>query len=143
MDALAVHFSHLYRSVYVPAYFLSAVAVFIGLGGMFAVHIDQKGIIVLVVFIVIGLIIALIFLGRHWFWHERWLDYRALAESLRHGRFLAFLSEFGRVHDGSAGLITRPWTLWYLRATMRELDLPSAMLGSTYQWRISQCHPDL
>jgi len=51
---------------------------------------------------------------------------------------LAFLSEFGRVHDSESGLVSRttPWTLWYMRATVRELGLPSAILDSTYQWRI-------
>ena len=34
-DTLAVHFSHLYRSAYVSAYLLSAIAVFIALGGLF------------------------------------------------------------------------------------------------------------
>ena len=34
-DTLAVHFSHLYRSAYVSAYLLSALAVFIALGGLF------------------------------------------------------------------------------------------------------------
>jgi hypothetical protein len=137
-DTLAVHFSHLYRSAYVLAYFLSAVAVFIGLGGMFSVHIGQEGRLVFVEFVVIGVIIALIYLGRHRRWHERWLDYRALAESLRHERFLAFISEFGRFHDSLSEPITHnpPWTLWYLRTTLRELGLPSATLDSTYQWRI-------
>jgi hypothetical protein len=137
-DNLAIYFSHHYRSAYILAYLLSAVAVFIGLGGAYAVNIDQEVAFLFSEFIVVGLIITLIFLGRHWFWHERWLDYRALAESLRHGRFLAFVSEFGRIHDGSSGMISRMplWTLWYIRATMRELGLPSAVLDSTYQWRI-------
>jgi hypothetical protein len=137
-DALAVHYSHLYRSAYVSSYFLSAVAVFIALGGVFAVHIEQKALVVAAETLVIGVIIALIFFGRRRFWHERWLEYRALAESLRHGRFLAFLSEFGRGHGGPPGLTasTPSWTLWYLRATMRELNLPSAVLDATYRWRI-------
>jgi hypothetical protein len=137
-DTLAVYFSHHYRSAYVLAYLLSAVAVFISLCGAFVDQIEQEVIFVFLEFIVIGSIIGLILLGRHWCWHERWLDYRALAESLRHGRFLAFLSEFGRIHDGSSRLISRMplWTLWYVRATMRELGLPSAVLDSTYQWRI-------
>ena len=137
-DALAVYYSHLYRSAYVFSYFLSAVAVFIALGGVFAAHIEQKAVVVAAETLVIGLIIALIFLGRRWFWHERWLDYRALAESLRHGRFLAFLSEFGRVHgDLPAPTAHRPpWILWYLRATMRELHLPSAVIDATYRWRV-------
>ena len=38
-----------------------------------------------------------------------------------------------------SGMISRMplWTLWYIRATMRELGLPSAVFfDSTYQWRI-------
>jgi hypothetical protein len=137
-DALAVHFSHLYRSAYVLTYFLSAVAVFIALGGVFVESVEQKGIVVLMEFVVIGLIISMIMIGRACLWHERWLDYRGLAESLRHGRFLAFVSEFGRVHDTFLGRVAREpaWTLWYIRATMRELGLPTAILDFTYQWRI-------
>jgi hypothetical protein len=137
-DSLAVHFSHMYRSAYVLTYFLSAVAVFIALGGVFVGTVDRKGIVVLMEFFVIGSIISLILIGRVSLWHERWLDYRALAESLRHGRFLAFVSEFGRVQDSASGQISRepPWTLWYVRATMRELGLPSAIFDFTYQWRI-------
>jgi hypothetical protein len=137
-DSLAVHFSHMYRSAYVLTYFLSAVAVFIALGGVFVDTVDRKGIVVLMEFFVIGSIISLILIGRASLWHERWLDYRALAESLRHGRFLAFVSEFGRVHDSASGQVSRepPWTLWYVRATMRGLGLPSAIFDFTYQWRI-------
>lgn len=137
-DTLAVHFSQLYRSAYVLAYFLSAFAVFISLSTIFAINLDQKAAAASMEFIVIGLIIILIFFGRHLFWHERWLDYRALAEFLRHGRFLAFLSEFGRTYSGAPELNIRtpPWMLWYVRATMRELGLPSATLDSTYQWRV-------
>ena len=31
-------------------------------------------------------------------WHERWIDYRLVAESLRYARFLAYVSEFGLVN---------------------------------------------
>jgi hypothetical protein len=134
-DALAVHYSHLYRSAYVFSYFLSAVAVFIALGGVFAIHIEQKALVVAAEMLIIGVIIALIFFGRRRFWHEQWLDYRALAESLRHGRFLSFLSEFGRIRGDLPGR-RPPWIVWYLRATMRELSLPSAVLDPTYRWRI-------
>ena len=128
----------LYRSAYVLAYLLSTVAVFIALGGVFAAHVDEKALVVVAEIIVKGSIIALILLGRHWRWHERWLDYRALAKSLRHGRFLAYLSEVGRAHDHLSSATARrsTWIVWYLRATMRELILPSAVLDGTYRWRI-------
>ena len=141
-DALAVHYSHLYRSTYVLAYFLSALAVFIALGTVF-IHDDPhapasevlgtKAIFVICELIVIGAIILLVWLGRHGMWHERWLSYRAVAEMLRHGRFLAFVSEFGRIQGAQREL---PWTLWYIRAAMREVGLPTATFDAAYQQRI-------
>jgi hypothetical protein len=137
-DSLAVYFSHHYRSTYVLAYALSAVAVFIALGGVFTHTIDAEAPIVLAEVLVICIIIEMIRRGRRLRWHERWLDYRALAESLRHGRFLAFVSEFGQAQKGSDDGTSRelPWILWYLRATMREIGLPMATLDETYQWRL-------
>lgn len=140
-DTLAVHFSHLYRSAYVSAYLLSALAVFIALGGLFgngpdALH--TKVLLVAIELLVIGVVLAMILIGRRWLWHERWLDYRALAENLRHGRFLSFVSEFGRIHAAPPAPEQRepPWILWYVRATMREIGLPNAILDGTYQWRL-------
>ncbi len=135
-DALAVHFSHRYRSAYVLAYFCSALAVFAGLAGAL-VQLRGEGWAALTEFILLAIAVTAICSGRIGRWHERWLDYRTLAETLRHARFLAFLSEFGRVRDDSKQIDrSRAWTLWYIRATMRELGLPSAVLDSSYQWRI-------
>ena len=146
-DTLALYYAHLYRSTYVFAYFLSAVAVFIALGTVF-IHDDPhaparevlatKAVFVGCELIVIGAIILIIWLGRRLLWHERWLTYRALAEMLRHGRFLAFVSEFGRVQaDAHAPEGRRlPWMLWYIRATMREIGLPTAVLDADYRQRI-------
>ncbi len=141
VDTLAVHFSHLYRSAYVFAYLLSACAVFIALGGLFNGGGDPlraKVWLVGLELFVIGVILAMVLIGRWLLWHERWLDYRALAENLRHGRFLAFVSEFGRIHSAEPRGEQRepPWFLWYIRATMREIGLPNATLDGTYQWRL-------
>jgi hypothetical protein len=137
-DALAVYYSHCYRTAYILAYLLSAVAVFVGLRGATIASDDQEATIALIELVLILTIAIWIIFGRWRFWHERWLDYRTLAESLRHGKFLAFLSEYGRIQDGSSTLHSSMplWTLWYIRATMRELGLPSAVLDSTFQWRI-------
>jgi hypothetical protein len=137
-DSLAIYFSHHYRSAYVLAYGLSALAVFVALGGLFADSLDAKAAFVLFELIIIGAIIQIIRYGRRWRWHERWLEYRALAEALRHGRFIAFVSEFGHLHDrlDEGTRLESPWTLWYIRATMREVGLPTATLDGTYQWRL-------
>jgi hypothetical protein len=62
------------------------------------------------------------------------MEYRALAELLVSARFLAYLGEHGRAHRvGGLGLAANDWVLWYLRATIREIGLPSARLDGTYQ----------
>jgi hypothetical protein len=141
-DMLAVHYSHLYRSAYVLCYFLSAVAVFIALGTVF-MHDDPqtparevlgtKAVFVTCELIVIGTIILIVWRGLNRRWHERWLNYRALAEMLRHGRFLAYVGEFGRTQTNAPGDRDAPWMLWYARATMREIGLPAALLNGRYQ----------
>ncbi len=141
-DTLALYYSHLYRSAYVFSYFLSAVAVFIALGTVF-IHDDPhapahevlgtKAVFVACELIVIGGIILIVWLGRRSLWHECWLNYRTLAEMLRHGRFLAFVSEFGRIQASTPTDRDQPWMFWYIRATMREVGLPSAKLDGAYQ----------
>jgi len=132
-DTLAVYFSHHYRSAYVVAYLLAATAVFIALASLFWP--DSKFWFTAAELAVISLIIGIIFFGRLCRWHERWLEYRALAESLRYSRFLAFVGEFGHVQDRPVAFDS-PWVLWYLRATMREVGLPTAVIDGAYQWRL-------
>jgi hypothetical protein len=138
-DTLAVHYSHFYRSAYVLAYLLSAAAVIVALVGVTVRHTeDPQATLMLFELLAIGFIMTIVWLGHRWNWHERWLEYRALAEGLRHGRFLAFVSEFGRIHEAGPrpGAREMSWMLWYIRATMREIGLPTALLDNTYQWRL-------
>ena len=132
-DALAVYFSHHYRSAYVLAYLLAAMAVFVALASLFWPN--SKFWFAVAELAIIIIIIGVIFFGRVLRWHERWLEYRALAESLRYSRFLAFVGEFGHVQDRPAAFDS-PWVLWYLRATMREVGLPTAVIDGAYQWRL-------
>ncbi len=81
--------------------------------------------------VVIYWIVRVIRHGRGHHWHERWIDYRGIAESLRHGRFLAYVSEFGHSHQTT--FASQPWTVWYIRATLREIGLPAALLDAEYQ----------
>jgi hypothetical protein len=137
-DTLAVHFSHLYRSAYVLAYALSALAVFVALCGLFTDTVDIKAALVFTELAIISGILLIVRLGSKKLWHERWLEYRVIAESLRHGRFLAFVSEFGSIYDSTPNPGDRepPWMLWYIRATMREIGLPAATLDAAYQSKI-------
>ena len=130
-DALAVHFSHLYRNAYVLCYLLAAAAVLIAVIGAYVENPILKLVLVALELFVIVAIIQLVRYGGKNAWHERWIDYRLVAESLRHARFLAYVGEFGLIHRKD--FASQPWTIWYIRATLREVGLPGALLDRAYQ----------
>ena len=130
-DALAVHFSHLYRNAYVLSYLLAAAAVLIAVAGAYVENPILKLVLVALELFVVVVIIQLVRYGGKNAWHGRWIDYRLVAESLRYARFLAYVSEFGLINRKD--LTGQPWTLWYIRATLREIGLPGATLDRAYQ----------
>jgi hypothetical protein len=130
-DALAVHFSHLYRNAYVLSYLLAAAAVLIAVIGAYVELPVLKLVLVALELFVVVVIIQLVRHGGRNAWHERWIDYRLVAESLRYARFLAYVGEFGLINRKD--LTDQPWTLWYIRATLREVGLPGATLDRAYQ----------
>ncbi|MGO9234473.1 MAG: hypothetical protein ACLP4V_10515 [Methylocella sp.] len=141
-DALALDYSHRYRATYIISYLLAAVAVGVALSGLVlhgggknppfepvaqAFHASLE-------IAVISIIIFLVWRGRRRQWKERWMEYRALAELLAHVHFLAYLGEHGRAHRlGNMEAAPSAWFLWYLRATIREIGLPTALLDGAYQ----------
>jgi hypothetical protein len=130
-DALAVQFSHLYRNAYVLSYLLAASAVLIAVIGAYVENaIVKLGLVALELFVIVA-IIQLVRHGSSNAWHERWIEYRLIAESLRYSSFLAYVSEFGLIQSKRGA--DQPWTIWYLRATLREIGLPSATLDRAYQ----------
>ncbi|SEE11015.1 hypothetical protein SAMN05444161_4876 [Rhizobiales bacterium GAS191] len=145
-DAQATYFVNAYRSAYVLCYVLAVLAIAFSLIGVLPIgpqeeHAEAalvfKAILVSCEFVLIAAIISLVHFGHKGRWHERWLDYRALAEMLRHLRFLAPVGEsanhqFPR-HASERG---SEWVLWYLRATIRELGCPNALLDASYQRQV-------
>jgi hypothetical protein len=93
-----------------------------------------EALLALLELIVIGAILAMMRTDEKRRWRERSLDYRALAEALRHLRFLAPIGECANypMRRGAASGMG-DWVFWYLRATIRELGLPRALLDATYQ----------
>jgi hypothetical protein len=141
-DALAVDFSHRYRTAYFNSYLLAACAVAIALLGVFGHDWFQapesqlafKVMLAAIELAVILTIVGMVVLGRRRRWQEKWIEYRALAELLFNARFLAYLGEHGRAHRmGNLETASSAWFLWYLRVTIREIGLPNAQLDGTYQ----------
>jgi hypothetical protein len=142
-DALAVDFSHCYRTAYFNCYLMATAAVFVALFGLFShdwfptkpeAQLAFKATLVTIELIFIWIILHIVRRGRRERWQEKWVEYRALAEMLWDARFLAYIGEHGRVQRvGDLEPASSAWFLWYFRATIREIGLPNALLDGTYQ----------
>jgi hypothetical protein len=131
-DRLAGHYAGLYRSSFVANYACAALAVlFAVLGSAPEAHWAIRMELVLIL-----LILVITLLSRRQRWHERWLDYRLLAEQLRQ---LDFVSRLGRVTPSlrvpahaSFGDPRNSWVHWLNRALVREAGMVSARLDREY-----------
>lgn len=139
-DILAVYYSDIFRSAFFLTYCLSAVAVLIALASLFIQHewaadtqLWTKAAAVLLEFGILGYVLWLVRRGQHEHWHDRWLDYRALAESLRHVRSLVLVGLPARRNRDLDPLSSgAAWILWYVRACAREIDLPGCIMSTGY-----------
>lgn len=151
-DQLAIERSNWYRSAYINCYLLAALLVLIALLGVFvhdifdhndAAMLAAKAALVFVELALIYRIFRTVKRGRRDRWQERWVEYRALAEMFRSLPFLAYVGEHGyiqRSHDLEPA--SSAWFLWYLRATIREIGLPSAVLDEPYQKQLLKAVED-
>lgn len=130
-DNLAVHYSHLFRSAYIANFTLAALAVFVGLLAVFFWESKAaKAIFVVVELAIIGIILMTTWLGHRGQWRERWLDYRSLAEALRPARLpLLMGSSPIRPISNLGGNPAQTWIAWYVRASLREIAPPTAVVG--------------
>ncbi|SMF95707.1 hypothetical protein SAMN02949497_3081 [Methylomagnum ishizawai] len=144
-DRLATYYADEYRGTYCLMFSLTFVAVFLALlSGPFRIFEDLfDGIIAKLSpwltfgeLISIGVILWLWFLCHHRQLHERWLDFRLLAELLRQRMFLLPIGgmvslempDYATEHDRSYG-----WVLWLTRAVNRAEGLPAVPAGGFTQ----------
>jgi uncharacterized Tic20 family protein len=139
-DNLADYYANLYRSSFVFAYLMSAVAVLAGtLGaGFHAARCETCATLFTAVELAVMILLLLSWRLSHFrHWHDRWIDYRLLAEYLRLQRFLAPLgfvlpatrtSGAHRSHGDPKGT----WMYWHFRSVVREAGLTPARLDAQY-----------
>jgi hypothetical protein len=140
-DKLADLYADSYRSTYVLAYLLTAAAVLLALlpdavGWKDPASIGKRACItgeILCLFAILG---AWFWSRGHGHWHDRWLQYRLLAERIRQLRLLIPL---GCV-EPSPRLPThlgpydpaRSWMSWHVRALARATGIPTAKVKGPY-----------
>jgi hypothetical protein len=124
-NQLANYYANLYRSSFVLNYCLAACAVLFALRAYFDASRQKFWILAELASII--LIIAVTTLGRRRRWHQRWIDYRLLAEKLRQMRFLFLIgrsSKTDRVPEHeSQGDPRKTWVNWHFQAVVREVGM--------------------
>lgn len=140
-DSLAVYYANTYRSAYVITYGSAFLAVVLALAGLVIPHelpatrqLDIKAILVAAELALVGVIVAVVVVGTRQSWHQKWMDYRSLAEMLRHLRFLAFLGSHRRfgVRDTELSGRHSQWTNDLVGKISRRVGLPDAVIDSAY-----------
>ncbi len=139
-DSLAIHYADRYRSTFVLAYLLSALAVLLPLvSHLFPplrpeiYSVDLLIASELAIITGIGLIV---WSGWKHDWHQRWIDYRLLAETLRVMRFLLPIGKptpqlavpAHDTHDDPANT----WMNWHARSIAREAGLLNVCCNHSY-----------
>jgi hypothetical protein len=140
-DNLATFYANRYRSAFTLVFSLAWVAAAVGVIG-FVAHVRENHLIsnltASLEVAVVGTITGLAWWGRRQQYHEKWIDYRTLAERLRHltvlwptGASVPFgrMAEHVPVSEAEAedAPVRGPddprvtWVGWFYRATVREL----------------------
>jgi hypothetical protein len=136
-DGLSGYYAGLLRSSSLATNLLSASAVLVAMLGMLGhgYHLEGRRIPELTEFALIAFILLITWHGRRKCWHERWLNYRQLAELLRQ---YCYLSPLGcalatpppPAHFGSGA--DRSWVDGMFRTIARDLGLAPAFINRDY-----------
>ncbi|MGE5391260.1 MAG: hypothetical protein ACM3PE_09385 [Deltaproteobacteria bacterium] len=138
-DKLADYYADLYRSSFVLNYLFGGLAVLFALLG-FAMGLTEEDASYKIPFICeLVLILSIIIntmVGKRQRWHERWIDYRLLAELLRN---MVTLSPLGLVglsfripaHNRQDD-VNNSWLNWHFRAIVRQAGLINARVNQEF-----------
>ncbi len=136
-DRLATHFAQSYRSGHVFNFLFAATGVLLALTGL--VLPEATIALAAAEFVVVLAILANTWVGLKRCWHQRWLDYRQLAERLRPMRSLKLLGIASPDAPGSAAEpVARRWIDWYAAGVWRTMGCPSGGIGRVRAAALSQ-----
>jgi hypothetical protein len=126
-NGLSVYYSNMYRSAFLMNFILGTIAVFLAL---ICIATEIQTLWMVLELGIIGGILVLTYFGQKYRWHQRWIDYRTLAERLRLARCTSLFGGGGPqvVHAGhlaSYGNPVRTWMHWHYRAIERAAGLPT------------------
>lgn len=134
-DQLATYYANRHRTAFTWIYALTFFAVVVAFGKEHDVP-DHRLYWVVGYVVLLFSLIGLWLIGRRKLWHERWLDYRSLAEQLRH-LVILFPIGYGRpvlsVPVHAAAFDPRAtWVQWYVRGIASQTGLTTTALDARY-----------
>lgn len=136
-DGLAEILADRYRSSFVANYLMGACAVIFAFIGFHNSHLGQTAhgwyvAELILIFVILGFF----WMDRNYYWHQRWIDYRLLAEGFRQ---MESLFPFGQVPPSfepplflEGGQNDGTWFKWYFRSVVRQADLLRARIDEVY-----------
>ncbi|HEV7667448.1 MAG TPA: hypothetical protein VGS22_02910 [Thermoanaerobaculia bacterium] len=131
-DNLAGYYAGLSRSSVIANYLMGAAVVLTAFVSIQRSNLAST-------YIELALLTAILLLtwwGRHRRWHERWMDYRTLAESLRLMQFAAPLAQvppsFRVPVHMERGDPRTSWANWHFRAVVRYAGMVPTIFGGGY-----------
>ncbi len=139
-NSLAEYYANLYRSAFAMNYLIGAAAVFCAFlhYALGQIKLERASLVLNVAELVLLVAIPIIYVtGRRRRWHEKWIDYRLLAEYLRQLFFLIPLGpgELSSPHLPkylSAGDPKGTWMHWHYLALRREIGIVGGELTPSY-----------
>jgi hypothetical protein len=129
-NRLAVCFANRHRSLFIFNYLMAVVAVFAALAStQLPKDVPARGLLAIAELLIITAIVAFTVAGRKLRWHEKWIDYRILAERIRQIRILSPLGGKGvswilPEHLGAYANPASSWMAAHVRNIERDLGLP-------------------
>jgi len=135
-DAVALFYSHCHRSTFLALFVLGAAALTCA-GLAFAA--EPGWLFVLLEIASLAAIGGLVAMDRIRRWHDRWIDYRILAELMRQMAYLVLLGRTLPINraailstHGARTPRRQDWVLWYFSAVVREIGVPAARYEAEY-----------
>lgn len=130
-DGLSTYLSDAYRGGMVTNFLLSALAIIIGVAYLPLASVDAKWPFALGELLLLVAILTITTIGRRRRWHGRWFETRRVAEYFRHAPIMLLLGVARASGRWPRGADTE-WPEHYAREVLRELGLPSVVVGQAY-----------
>lgn len=137
-NGLSIYYGDMHRSAFLLNYILGATAVFFALVCIaFSIQGKAQTGWIIAELIVIITILLHTHRGRKMQWHQRWIDYRSLAEQLRMSRCLSLFgggnTEFiFNQHLSTYGNPAHTWMNWHYQSIVRAAGIPPLELKKQY-----------